>query len=46
MAADERHGLHHRFVDRFGERAGDALYTFVAIAIAVSAFAAYSRDSP
>jgi hypothetical protein len=24
MAADERHGLHHRFVDRFGERAADA----------------------
>jgi hypothetical protein len=31
MTGDERHGLHKRLVDRFGERAGDALCSFVAV---------------
>jgi CBS domain-containing membrane protein len=48
MAGDELHGLHQRLVDRFGERAGDALYTFVAAALAmvVSGFAAYLWGQP
>jgi hypothetical protein len=43
MADEERYGLRDRLVDRSGERAGDALYTFVAcgLAIAVSRLAAY-----
>ena len=33
-AGDERHGLHQRFVDCFGERAGDTLCPFVAAPLA------------
>jgi len=48
MAGDERHGFHQRLAERFGERTGDALYSFVAaaLAIAVSAFAAYLSGQP
>ena len=48
MVGDERYGLHRSLVDRFGERAGDSLFVFVAaaLAIAVSAFAAYSSGQP
>jgi len=46
MASDEQHGLHKRLADRFGERAGRALYTFAALTIAVSAFAAYFSGQP
>ena len=48
MVGDERYGLHQSLVDRFGERAGDSLFVFVAaaLAIAVSAFAAYSSGQP
>jgi hypothetical protein len=37
----ERHGLHERVVERFGERWGEALYTFVCclLALAVSGIA-------
>lgn len=42
--ADE--GLHQRFAERFGERAGEALYILVAaMAIAVSGFAAFFTGS-
>ncbi len=34
MVEDERCGLYRRFVDRFGEKAGDTLYACV-LAIAV-----------
>jgi hypothetical protein len=33
MADEERYGLHQRLAERFGERAGEALYTFVAAAL-------------
>jgi hypothetical protein len=48
MDDDERHGLHKRLADRFGETPGDALYSFVAcaLAIAVSGFAAYFSAHP
>jgi len=48
MADEEPHGLHQRLVERFGERVGDALYTFVAcvLAIAVSGLAAYFSGQP
>jgi hypothetical protein len=43
MAYEERCGLHQRLTERFGARAGEDLYTFVAaaMAIAVSGFAAF-----
>ena len=48
MVGLERHGLLQSFVDRFGERAGAALYIFIAaaLAIALSAFAAYFSGQP
>ena len=48
MAEEERYGLHQRLAERFGERAGEALYTFVAtaLAIAVSGFAAFFTGQP
>ncbi|MEJ7631516.1 MAG: HPP family protein [Rubrobacteraceae bacterium] len=43
-----RHSLHHRLVERLGERKGDALYTFLAclLALAVSGLAAYLFRQP
>jgi hypothetical protein len=42
MADEERYGVHQRLAERFGERAGEALYIFVAaMAIPVSGFAAF-----
>jgi CBS domain-containing membrane protein len=48
MAEEERYGLHQRLAERFGEGAGEALYTFVAtaLAIAVSGFAAFFTGQP
>src|SRR5215208_5232386 len=48
MADEERYGLHQRLAERFGERAGEALYTFVAaaLAIAVSGLAAFFTGQP
>ena len=34
MISDERYGLHRSLVNCFGERAGDSLFVFVALAIA------------
>jgi CBS domain-containing membrane protein len=48
MVEDERYDLHRRLVDRFGGKAGDALYSFVAgaLAVAVSGLAAYLSGQP
>jgi CBS domain-containing membrane protein len=48
MADEERYALHQRLAERFGERTGEALYTFVAaaMAIAVSGFAAFFTGQP
>lgn len=45
---EERHGLHERVVDRFGERWGTATYTFTAclLALVVSGLAAYLTGQP
>lgn len=48
MAGDGYHGFHKRLVDRFGDRWGEAVYTFVAcaLALAVSGLAAYAVKQP
>ncbi len=48
MPGDEHHGLHGRLVERFGGRAGEAIYAFAAclLALAVSGLAAYLAKQP
>jgi CBS-domain-containing membrane protein len=48
VSGDERHGLHGRLAERFGGRAGEAIYSFAAclLALVVSGLAAYLAKQP
>ena len=48
MPEKERHGLHRRLAERFGDRAGEAAYAFFAcgLALGTSGLAAYLAKQP